>query len=106
MSPRFTLGGLDQTLDPEDIRGDKVPFQEFYDDFVVDEDSADVPEGAATSVSGGDDVANLQDLDIFDETSEEQEESQHPEPPQPMCVDYDGGILCTLDLHERSPTTT
>ena len=33
----ITLGGLDQTLDPEDIRGDKVPFQEFYDDFVVDD---------------------------------------------------------------------
>ena len=39
------LGGLENTVDPEDCHGDLVPFHEFFDDIV---------EGADTSGSEGD----------------------------------------------------
>ena len=44
------LDGLEQNLDPTDIQGDEVPFQEWYDDFVESNNSDDssgssVPEG-------------------------------------------------------------
>ena len=44
----LSLGGLELTLNPTDVHGDQVPFQEFYDDFVDLSDTS-------TSVSEGDD---------------------------------------------------
>ena len=35
----IALGGLEQLLDPIDARGDTVPFQDFFDDFVDEADS-------------------------------------------------------------------
>lgn len=44
----MSLEGLEQTIDPTDIHGDTVPYQEFFDDYCEESTSASsVPEGDA-----------------------------------------------------------
>ena len=61
------LNGLELTLDPADVRGTTVPFEEFYDNF-VDLTSDDVT--SSPSVPEGDADTNSADLNSSDNASQ------------------------------------
>ena len=73
----LVLGGLEQSLDPTDVHGDTVPYEEFFDDFCDKSDSD-------STVSEGDEDANSVETSESEGASVHEGASLVPDPePEP-----------------------
>ena len=77
----ITLGGLERTLSDTDVRDGRIPFHDFFDDFVSDNELAQARDEA-------EDLANL-DIDDLIEPS--------VVPTEPL-TSVSGGMTMTLPI--------